>query len=70
MIGHGTDAVGEFTFSGTFSLGDPTVRFLKQYKGKHMIFYEGRLDQQKGEIDGHWGFKEGSKDGGFRMKKF
>lgn len=67
--GHGSDEVGEFTFEGSFSQADPVVRILKQYKGKHAIYYEGRRTSP-GEINGDWGFEPGEKDGKFRMKKF
>ena len=41
----------------------------KSYTGKHDIFYFGTLDHKSGEINGKWGFRPGSGDGGFRMKK-
>ena len=69
VTAHGTDEVGEFTFQGTFSSKDTTVRLFKQYKGQHAIYYEGKLNRQAGEINGHWGFKAGENDGEFRMKK-
>jgi hypothetical protein len=45
------------------------VRIFKQYKGKHAIFYEGRLTNP-GDINGDWGFGPGGKNEKFRMKKF
>jgi len=39
------------------------VRITKRYVGKHSIYYEGKLDRQQGEINGHWGFKAGDKNG-------
>ena len=54
MQGHGSDEVDEFTFEGSFSQSDPTVRILKQYKEKHCIYYQGTLNMVAGEINGHW----------------
>lgn len=67
--GEGADEVGQFTFNGTFSNDAPTARILKQYKGQHAIYYEGTFDQATSALNGHWGFKPGSKDGLFRLKK-
>lgn len=66
----GTDEVGQFTFRGQFNNADSGLKIVKQYLGQHTIYYEGVLNRAAGEIQGHWGFNPGSKDGGFRMKKF
>jgi hypothetical protein len=39
------------------------VRITKIYVGKHSIYYEGKLDLQKGEINGYWGFEAGERKG-------
>jgi hypothetical protein len=54
--------VGQFTFEGTFNNNEPVTRIVKQYLGKHAIYYEGRLTSP-GVINGHWGFNPGHKDG-------
>jgi hypothetical protein len=36
---HGNDQVGEFTFNGSFNQVDSGVKIVKQYKGKHAIYY-------------------------------
>jgi hypothetical protein len=35
----------------------------------HKIYYEGKLNKKKFELEGFWGFSLGEKCGGFRMKK-
>ncbi len=46
------------------------MKIVKQYLGQHKVYYEGVLNKHAGEINGHYGFHQGSKDGVFRMKKF
>jgi hypothetical protein len=57
--GAGSDTVGKFTVSGSFSSSSPTGRFVKQYEGKHAVYYEGVLNQQERTIDGTWGLQPG-----------
>jgi hypothetical protein len=67
--GHGTDEVGEFTFEGSFSPNEPVCRIVKQYIGKHAVYYQGTLDPQMMSIEGFWGFHAGSNDGKFQMRR-
>jgi hypothetical protein len=61
--GRGSDPVGEFTFEGSFNTQTPECRILKQYIGKHAIYYQGQLNHQDGTVNGAWGFQPGGKDG-------
>lgn len=67
--GSGTDEVGAFTFNGSFSPNEPVCRIFKQYIGQHAIYYQGTLDNTGSNIEGFWGFKPGSNDGKFQMKR-
>ena len=42
--GSGSDTVGKFTVSGSFAPDRPLGRFVKQYEGKHAVYYEGTLN--------------------------
>jgi hypothetical protein len=66
---HGNDQVGEFTFNGSFNQVDSGVKIVKQYKGKHAIYYEGVLNSFAHEVNGWWGTAPGSKEGQFRLRK-
>jgi hypothetical protein len=39
-VGSGEDCVGRFTFGGQFR-PDGTILLVKQYLGRHQVFYEG-----------------------------
>ncbi len=67
ISGGGNDTVGPFHFDGSFSPNQPICRFVKQYDGKHAIYYEGTFDQSTRSISGNWGFHAGSKDGDFKI---
>ncbi len=69
ISGKGSDEVGEFTLSGSFSPNTPEFRFLKQYVGHHAIYYKGSFDVNSFILSGHWGFEPGAEDGGFRMRR-
>ena len=66
--GQGADSVGQFTIEGSFSPHEPKCRFVKQYTGKHAIYYEGDVDTASGVIRGHWGFKAGENQEGFELR--
>lgn len=66
--GGGSDTVGVFTVTGSFSPNAPICRFTKQYQGAHAIYYEGTYDQGTNTISGHWGFKAGDNDGAFSLQ--
>ena len=61
--GQGSDTVGRFTVSGSFAPDRPIGRFVKQYEGKHAVYYEGTLNPQARTIDGFWGLQQGEKGG-------
>ena len=50
--GEGRDIIGRFTFDGEY---DETgaVRMVKQYLGRHRVFYQGTYDGE-GTIFGEW----------------
>lgn len=53
ISGGGGDIVGRFTFAGTYDTASGRVRMVKQYLGKHAVFYEGHPDGE-GCIAGTW----------------
>jgi hypothetical protein len=53
VTGSGEDAVGAFTFAGTYDPGTGAVRMVKQYIGKHQVLYIGQPDGE-GSIQGEW----------------
>jgi hypothetical protein len=52
MIGEGRDWVGPFTIDGTYTLEDGRCYWVKQYDGKHAVYYQG-FNEGKG-IWGTW----------------
>jgi hypothetical protein len=50
--GRGRDVVGAFLFTGAYD-GQGSVRMVKQYIGKHKIYYDGTYDGE-GTIAGIW----------------
>lgn len=69
ITAQGSDEVGQFTIEGSFSPVTPEFRFLKQYTGKHAVYYKGTFDRNNFQMTGHYGFEPGDEDGGFRMKR-
>jgi hypothetical protein len=53
VTGGGKDAIGRFTFEGTYDEDSGAVRMVKQSVGKHVVLYEGRPDGE-GSIAGTW----------------
>jgi hypothetical protein len=54
--GEGVDVIGRFTFQGEYDdVGSITL--LKQYVGKHQVWYQGRYDGE-GTIFGEWSISE------------
>lgn len=58
VTGSGSDAVGAFYISGSVD-SNGTVKFVKQYEGKHSVNYTGTLSGDK--IAGSWELN-GTKD--------
>ena len=54
--GEGEDEVGQFKFHGSFSSDGTKVRFVKEYIGKHSIYYLGSVSTNPPVIEGQWGF--------------
>lgn len=52
VTGGGRDMIGRFTVRGRYGAGGD-VRFVKQYVGKHTVYYEG-LHDGEGTILGVW----------------
>jgi hypothetical protein len=50
--GEGRDIIGPFTFAGEFD-DHGAIRMVKQYLGRHQVFYEGVYDGE-GTIFGEW----------------
>ncbi len=50
--GEGRDIVGPFTFTGDYD-EHGAVRLVKQYLGRHQVFYQGTYDGE-GTIFGKW----------------
>ena len=50
--GEGRDIVGEFRIDGAYDARG-TVKFVKQYIGKHRVLYDGMHDGE-GTIHGNW----------------
>jgi hypothetical protein len=55
--GHGLDVVGRFTFQGEYDEATGRVTLVKQYLGRHRVFYDGRPDGE-GSILGKWTITE------------
>jgi len=68
--GHGSDIVGEFNIEGNV-YPDRRISFMKQYKGKHQVSYDGKMDKDNNVI-GNWELNTtgGEKySGKFELKK-
>jgi hypothetical protein len=52
ISGEGLDILGRFTFSGSYA-SDGVIKMVKQYLGKHAVFYTGTYDGE-GTIFGEW----------------
>lgn len=50
--GEGRDIIGPFTFEGEYD-EHGAVRMVKQYLGRHQVFYQGTYDGE-GTIFGEW----------------
>jgi hypothetical protein len=59
VTGSGRDVVGPFIFSGDYDEATGRVRLVKQYLGKHRVFYVGQPDGE-GSIQGTWSIGESS----------
>ncbi|HEY3787955.1 MAG TPA: hypothetical protein VGL71_03830 [Urbifossiella sp.] len=66
IAGEGRDVVGRFTFTGSYDARNGEVVMIKQYLGKHRVFYRGQPDGE-GCIAGVWSIGE-SWTGPFMMK--
>jgi hypothetical protein len=62
VFGDGSDFVGEFIISGTWDKHG-TVRFIKQYSGRHTVYYTGVSDDDQ-NVCGRWKIS-GDSEGGF-----
>jgi hypothetical protein len=62
VTGHGRDIVGRFVFQGEYDEKTGHVRMVKQYLGKHQVFYDGRPDGE-GSILGKWTIRLDLPDG-------
>jgi hypothetical protein len=65
MEGEGRDWVATYTVRGRYSLADGRCNWIKQYTGKHAVFYEG-FNEGKG-IWGTWSIPEADAKGGFHI---
>merc|ERR1712226_1787458 len=63
IYGGGSDAVGSFTISGTWS---DEVQFSKQYTGAHAVMYKGKADNGN-KVVGTWEIP-GNCDGTFWLE--
>lgn len=69
ISGSGSDTVGSFDINGSFSHTEPVGRFVKQYHGKHAIYYQGTFNQNNNSIEGFWGVHAGDQDGKFKLTR-
>lgn len=53
VTGHGLDVIGRFTFHGECDVRTGQVRLVKQYLGRHQVWYVGQPDGE-GNITGKW----------------
>ena len=67
ISGAGHDEVGEFRFAGQFKTNTPEVEFVKEYIGKHKIFYKGTVTLNPPVIVGKWGFNEQKPEDDFKL---
>jgi hypothetical protein len=56
--GWGTDVVGKFIFTGTYSSATGEVDLLKKYIGQHTVAYKGKLNETLDKITGIWSILE------------
>jgi hypothetical protein len=54
--GEGSDGVGEFDIDGT--IFSNSLEFVKQYRVKHAVYYEGEFEGQE-IMKGKWGMQKG-----------
>lgn len=54
--GEGTDYVGPWVITGTYSQRDGRAEWVKQYAGKHRVEYRGRLGANG--IEGQWNIRQ------------
>ena len=64
LTGEGRDWVGKFVVRGRYDPADGRCHWIKQYVGKHVVFYEG-FNEGEG-IWGKWSISEGL-HGGFHI---
>jgi hypothetical protein len=69
MTGEGRDRVGQFAMDGAYTLEDGRCQFIKQYLGRHRVYYAG-FNEGKG-IWGTWDIPDGknyvAQRGGFHI---
>jgi hypothetical protein len=58
VSGRGTDVVGPFTIAGEYETATGKVAWVKQYVGRHRVFYAGHPDGE-GSILGTWTIEMG-----------
>jgi len=68
VSGKGHDLVGGFTWSGTYDNSAGKIELVKQYTGKHAIYYSGACSGKKA-FSGHWSHQQGGNDGDFELVK-
>ncbi len=52
ILGEGQDQIGKFTINGHMDMGTGFAQFVKQYKGKHAVNYQGSFTD--GAFRGSW----------------
>ena len=65
--GEGEDEVGPFRFEGSFSNDGTRVRFIKEYIGKHKIYYMGNVSADPPVIEGQWGWSGDEPQDDFKL---
>ena len=65
--GEGQDEVGNFRFEGSFNNDGTKVRFVKEYIGKHKIYYLGNVTMNPPTIVGKWGFTAEKPEDDFKL---
>ena len=66
VSGVGADCIGDFAFSGHYDLANGTLVLLKQYRGAHLVEYEGRNEDDGQWVWGVWTIR-GMDQGGFHL---
>ncbi|MDB5313573.1 MAG: hypothetical protein JWO38_7775 [Gemmataceae bacterium] len=66
ITGEGKDVIGRFVFTGSYDVQTGEVVMMKQYLGKHQVWYRGTPDGE-GCIQGTWSIGENWK-GPFLIK--